>query len=1180
MFSASPPPAGQRRRASRVPQSRVVTPPTRAGSVQPLRLHNSMLHDDVALHLAHGQASPDRTLDAAHRSVFSHSDQLTIAFHGNVPLEVRHVLVSADLYGDQFSGTVDALTGYALLVSPHTVFVWQPKATTRGSITCYLFPSPGLAPRSTAPTHLTLPVASLVHYGPLREPGLILISQTGELRFWESIGVGLSGAEGFVSNQLMLQSGEQVVALHRCDHLLYVASTSAGRLFRIAVSTNGHVIASPFSASQQSSWNIFAWSSNSPRPSTRCVVSLALGAKTRQGQDVWVLTEDALQRWLVSPEGWEQFGGDAVPNLHQMLVERLSRDQTGLADLELLDVVVSSSTGVVTLLLSHQGDERRLYELVELRPVASTMEFASSRGLSYEPSRPAHTPRMALVREGDAVLVQFSDALVLSFRESEFQELARLKYAGDRIFGFALNGSEARVLLNNMMLAVTVGSAPTQREGDDEEVVGATLLRQVMTRAILYGPVPDNPLSFRFPPDVDGGNLMAGSEMLSHAVLVSDPELVKPAVDLTTQLQDRMSRLSFLIHFINDNAVQQKLSPASRQNLQYDAERLYAAQQLWTYYNESRRNDSGEHNDVLVHAIELYMHEAGALEADDLVRAFFKNEIHHLPALLRKLAAITRDAAQSYEGSRDLPAVLCEANRVVLKVLEAAHEFRERHAALYGLASGPTAVYYAEPWTSGEGVLQTTRGLFEETDKLLVTYGDSEAERARRDAEVERQFCDLGTEVLRAFSERLAWLERATREGTGNERERALLEEQFVLQRPQVLRTLVNRGCVNEAFKLAEEYRDYRTLTELCHERIAEPDEQLELYTETYQEDYAFDLYSFWIERGMGKRLFENAELHPRLVDEFFRENENPRLSWIQDVTQRRHADAADALLRASDTEVTTAGKQASRCLMLSIGKLCMMAQVKPGDAVDEEETQEFNYGLDFIAWHKELVRDFRESVNDMSEDSFEAVVDDIMAVHGRQLEESRPSCAAMFRNLVRLLMQGRALDSEDLIDVMTWKDNSASPGAFAHALRLLYRAGDAVPDARRRLALGNIWRRILLHDDWASIQNTAHLTDEQLVTRMRRTALYHTLRDVAEGEGIPAEYVLVPQLILQAPLEADVDARWPGLTPRERMKLAEDFEWECAHLQSFDIKTLYEAVARREREERIDEDEDAAMML
>ncbi|EJD52940.1 hypothetical protein AURDEDRAFT_110780 [Auricularia subglabra TFB-10046 SS5] len=1158
-----------------MPPSRVVTPPTRAGSAQLVRRHNSMLHDDPAQQLA--LASPERAGSNLydHSRVFSQSDQLTIAFHGHVPLEVRHVMVAADLYGDQFSGTVDGVTGHALLVSPHTAFVWLPtkQASARTSLTCYLFPTPGLSARATAPTHLTLPVASLVHYGPLREPGLILISKTGELRFWESIGVGLSGAEGFAAQQIPLQVGEEIVALHRCDHLVHVASSSRGRLFRVQISTSGHIIVATFSGPAVPS--VFQWlvAKTAPQPSQACVLALALGTKSRQGQEIWVLTEDALQHWLVSPEGWEQFLTDREFNLPAMLAEKLNKDQGApLQDLELLDIAVSSN-GTVTLLLSHQGPSeddgelRRLYELVDLRVVTGALEYAGSRGLSYEPTRPAHAPRIALINDGEAVLVQFSDALVLSFKNSEYQELARLKYATDRIFGFALVAGEkreVRVLLNNMMLGVTVGIAPTL-SADDDEVIGAALLKAVMTRAIVYGPVPDNPLSFRFPPNVDGGNLMAGSELLSHSVVISSPELVRPAVDLTTQLQDRMSRLSFLVHFINENAVQQKLSPSSRQKLQYDAERLYAAQQLWAYYNESRKNDSSEHNDVLVQAIELYMHDAGALQEDDLVRAFFKHEVHHMPALLRKLASLTRDAAQSYEGSRELPAILCEANRVVLKVLTSAHEFRDHHAALYGLRAGPGAVYHAEPWTSMESVLQSTRGLFEETDRLLLTYGDSEAERARRDAEVERQFCALAAEVLRAFSERLAWLERANREGAGHERERALLEEQFILQRPQILRTLVNRGCVNEAFKLAEEYRDYRTLTELCHERLADPSERLEQYIDAYQEDYAFDLYSFWIERAMGKTLFENADLHPKLVDQFFKENENPRLSWIQDIARRRHAHAADALLEAAHAEPTVAAKE----LMLSLGKLCMMAELAPGDEY-VDETLEYSHGLDFISVHRQLVKELRESVSDDSRDSLERMVDDIFAAHGTRLQEHRPVSATLFINLVRNLVQGRALDAEDLIDALTWKDNTNAPEWFAYALTVLHRAGDDIPDARRRLALGNIWRRVILHDDWSQIQNTAHLTDEQLLSRMRRTMLYAVLHAAATSADIPAEYVLLPGLIAQAPLEADVDARWPGLTPRERADLAAEFDWECAALNALDVRTLYDAVSRREREDRL----------
>jgi len=95
----------------------------------------------------------------------------------------------------------------------------------RAAITCYMFPVPTSA--SSTQTHLALPVASLVHYGPMREPGLIVISKTGELRLWESIGVGLSGAEGFTTTQLSLQTDEDVVSVQRCDVSLNSCLSSA-----------------------------------------------------------------------------------------------------------------------------------------------------------------------------------------------------------------------------------------------------------------------------------------------------------------------------------------------------------------------------------------------------------------------------------------------------------------------------------------------------------------------------------------------------------------------------------------------------------------------------------------------------------------------------------------------------------------------------------------------------------------------------------------------------------------------------------------------------------------------------------------------------------------------------------------------------------------------------------------
>jgi nuclear pore complex protein Nup133 len=65
-----------------------------------------------------------------------------------------------------------------------------------------------------------------------------------------------------------------------------------------------------------------------------------------------------------------------------------------------------------------------------------------------------------------------------------------------------------------------------------------------------------------------------------------DAAIIRPNHDLTSQLTSRKDRLSWLIQFINDNAVLGKISQRSRQRLATDAEKLYACHQLWLKMNE------------------------------------------------------------------------------------------------------------------------------------------------------------------------------------------------------------------------------------------------------------------------------------------------------------------------------------------------------------------------------------------------------------------------------------------------------------------------------------------------------------------------------------------------------------------------------------------------------------------
>ena len=88
----------------------------------------------------------------------------------------------------------------------------------------------------------------------------------------------------------------------------------------------------------------------------------------------------------------------------------------------------------------------------------------------------------------------------------------------------------------------------------------------------------------------------------SHDV---DTSVIRPNNDLTVQLNSRKEKISFLIKFINENGVLGKvgalfvvpwgisflvtiqMSQRSRQRLATDAEKLYAAQQLWLRLNEN-----------------------------------------------------------------------------------------------------------------------------------------------------------------------------------------------------------------------------------------------------------------------------------------------------------------------------------------------------------------------------------------------------------------------------------------------------------------------------------------------------------------------------------------------------------------------------------------------------------------
>ncbi|KAI0636924.1 Non-repetitive/WGA-negative nucleoporin C-terminal-domain-containing protein [Trametes polyzona] len=1173
-MSPSPPRQGVAKRTragSTQPQSRFSTPARRTGGNMPA------IRDDDSMLSGSGMDVDDDASEVFERglkaeTVFSKSKEMTVTFYAQLPMEVKQALRNADFFRDAYTGDVDTLTGFAVVASLRTCFVWKYSQALTGTPTCYIFN----CPRDPYPPPMATPFHALVPFGSQREPGLIVCSNIGQIRFWDSIGMGLAGGDNFSFSLLNLEQGENVTNLVRADSQTYIASTSTGRLFRLVVTSSGgkyhlslHVFGRPQSSLSLSRLlpSFLSDPEQQPQPGFISAVAAEELARGATGRLVWALIDLRLQQWNMSIEGWEKLLAEEdiseqtrtavrehFPNAPQSDVE---------LDLELLDLKLQGSHDMV-MLVSWAGQEeeeastelathpRRMYAIVYLRHLPGAFTVTKVQAVPYQSTSssgaPMH-PRLQIVVPAKLVAIQFGDAVTICSQENEYMDRLELKSAMDRTLGVGVVQGESEFLV---LAAATMMKTAIDLDEVDKfhpETGRANLIKSTMTKAILYGSLPENPLHFSFPPEIDEEALMAGAEQLSEAILESDTEVVRAHHDLHAQMTGRKERLSFLIKFINDNSALTKMSQRSRQTLAADAEKLYAAHQLWLRHNDALR--AGHSDRVLYEAVYRYMSTLGEGHHEDCLRAFLRLRVRDLGGLLPQVAELVRRSSSELGGK--LTEAIPQANQIVLTILQSAQSYREYNLGVYGIT-----LPMIDPWTSQPDIIDLVDELFNATTQLVeAPSGDSESAESKKVPR--QQLPELAACLFQCIQERLDWLSSPiAAERTTTERDRSQLDDRFRQLRPEVLEILRRNGFANEAFKLAEDYHDFRSLASLCHKgKVYPPDEnpnaaRIETYIDKFKEAFTTELYQWYIEHGELRTMF--AQDHSEYLDTFFAEHPHPGISWIHDLGRGRYALASQALL----TEAEHAPELVSKHLMLSIGKLSHLAQLHEGTkAINQDVLDAFHDGLDFVSVHETLIEDLKSALASVrSRQSLEMQVETITQKRAGNLS-NRKGLYNVFKFFVRQLLQGKALSVEDMAEVLSLKDNYGKVEDYVTALHLLARA-ENVPSSRRLSVFKNVWRRIYIHDDWNLIRQTTGVSDQELNQRLRSTALYAALQAIAHKRNRPEGYKLPPTAALDVPPEDELALRWPSLSPEEAVAIARDYQRDSRTLQDLDLDGIY----------------------
>jgi nuclear pore complex protein Nup133 len=104
-----------------------------------------------------------------------------------------------------------------------------------------------------------------------------------------------------------------------------------------------------------------------------------------------------------------------------------------------------------------------------------------------------------------------------------------------------------------------------------------------------------------------------------------------------------------------------------------------------------------------------------------------------------------------------------------------------------------------------------------------------------------------------------------------------------------------------------------------------------------------------------------------------------------------------------------------------------------------------FHDGLDFVSVHESLLDDLKSALSNIrARQSIDQQVDAIARVKASKLIASgRRSLAGMFKQMVKKLLQGKALSVEEAADVLSLKDNEEEGEleGYVTALRLLVHA-------------------------------------------------------------------------------------------------------------------------------------------
>jgi nuclear pore complex protein Nup133 len=670
-----------------------------------------------------------------------------------------------------------------------------------------------------------------------------------------------------------------------------------------------------------------------------------------------------------------------------------------------------------------------------------------------------------------------------------------------------------------------------------------------LEQAVFFGKKEQNLLNFAVRTETQFSleEMGAAALELSNEILRSKtPHIASVPASVEHNLEARSSALRDLAEYVKDNNI--RLDRVTKWRLLWDAERIKAARLVWERYELClKEKPIGQKRGLLAEVVE-YIHEdyktepvaeAGEL---DRVRHWFVNDIWKLEVAIPWAYQVIKYTYQ--DGQKDhnsVMQILSEADDLVLAALQGAFEFRTSNLDLYGLGDEQLehgilkADYEGLPefWTSTIYITENLRKQAELAGVLAKEYWSLPPKEGQPEAvtvnKVRYEYSVLIDIAIRANTERIRW--DLAQDSPQLQMEADQIKSmRNATQDSQIILLATELELPDEAIELAEKHEILGTLAYVLQVELAEAKNRLNRYigmssedTELWQDrlralrervnqcfqkfgmKWAAALYEFEINGGSISDLLDGWPDHQQYLTKFLRSRpEYSKISWINEVTREKNfTEGAETLLNLA---LHREQDKWSKKIQLSIGKIALLADQKPNNtrgisslSLRESELSAVDTQLGLIKIQDQIHEFVLPSVNAAIDEKAELQL--ALEAHGSKALKGRPAFLSLLENNMNQLLRHEAMKAEILIDLLTLMDDGSKHKEqdYFH-VQQFYLALQAtqlgISNKDEQVLLQQIiWRRCMLRDNWADINNTNQKSDEQNLERIANSALYLTLR-------------------------------------------------------------------------------------